>query len=159
MSDRVQQLNIASLITMRLAVAATSITAGGTGDATAITPVVFDRAALGMPMSAEFMIAFKAVLTATKKLSIGTVKVQHSDASGSGFTDFVTFTDPGAVATGGAGGSTEIGQVANLAVDLSGAKNYIQLLFTPDLDASGTDTAILSASVAFAGADRLAAVA
>lgn len=156
MSDRVQQLDIGALITPRLAVAPTSLTAGGSGDAAAVTPIGIQRSAIGMPLSVELAIGYTATLAATKTLSIGTVKVRHS-SDGTTFTDFATFTDPGVVATGPSGGATVTGQVTDLKVNLAGAKDYVAFVFTPDLSASSTDTAVVTAFAVFGGADRLPA--
>lgn len=153
MSDHVTQRNIAALVSPRLASAVTALTAAGSGDATAIAGIVIDRKALGMPLNAVLTLFFTAVLAATKTLSLGTVKIQDS-ADGSTFADFLTFTDPGVVATGPTGGGTVNGQV-NLAANLAGAKQYLKVLFTPDLSATSTDTASVGALLGFAGFDRL----
>lgn len=153
MSDFVTQRNIAALVSSRIASAISALTAGGTGDATAVAGIVIDRKAIGMPLNAVLTLAFTAVLAATKTLSFGTVKIQDS-ADGTTFADFLTFTDPGVVATGPTGGATVNGQV-NLAANLAGARQYLKVLFTPDLSASSTDTANAVAILGFAGFDRL----
>ena len=38
------------------------------------------------------------------------------------------------------------------------ARRYVRLVYTPDLSASGTDTAQVAAVVVFAGQDRVASV-
>lgn len=153
MSDFVIQRNVAALISPRLAAAITAIVAAGTGDATAVTGIVIDRAALKMPLNAELTLAFTAVLAATKTLSLGTVKIQDS-ADGTNFADFLTFTDPGVVATGPAGGGTVNGQVS-LPAHLAGARQYIRTAYTPDLSATSVDTAMIAETLTFAGFDRL----
>lgn len=151
----VDMKNISSRITPKLASAFTSVTAGGTGDATAVTGIAIQRSAIGNPLNASLQLAFSAVLAATKTLSFGTVKIQDS-ADGSTWSNFISYTDPGVVATGPTGGGTVTG-VTKLHADLSGARDYVRVLFTPDMSATGTDTATIVAILNLAGFDRLPA--
>lgn len=154
MSDMVTARNISALISPRVAAPITAITAGGAGDATAISGLAIDRGALKMPLSAALVISFTATLAATKTLSLGTVKMQDS-ADGSTFADYsaLSIADPGVVATGPTGGGTVNGQVV-IPIPLAGMRQYVKPLFTPDLSATGTDTAMVSAILVFGGFDR-----
>ena len=53
-----------------------------------------------------------------------------------------------------AGGSTETG-VAVMRVDLSGVKQYFRCAVTPDLSASGTDTATFGAMFVLGGLQNM----
>lgn len=151
----VQSKNIAALITNRIASAQVSATAGGAGNNVAVTGLVIQRSLLGTPNSAAVSVLFEAVLGATDMLSLINVVVQDS-ADGIIFVNFATFTNPGVVATGPTGGGTVRGETT-LAVDLEGARDYIQVDFTPVLSAASVDTAKLVAVMTLAGQDRLPA--
>lgn len=157
MADIVQQRDLVDITKGALASAFTALTAGGTGDNTAVTGLTIDRQACGMPQNAVFSLAYQATLAAGQTLSIKSVGLEHS-ADGS---TWVAYTppggvpaSPGAVATGQTGGSTERG-VARVAAILSGANRYVRLNWTPDLSAAGTDTATVAAIATMAGFDRL----
>jgi hypothetical protein len=145
--------NIGSKIAVVRAAANTAATAGGSGDNTAVTGVIIDRAALNWPASAVFAVPFTTTLAATQTLSVAmTVQDGDNDALSDAGT-FATRANA-VVATGPSGGGTVTGTV-ELDVNLTGAKRYVRLNFTPDLSASGTDTAALSGVVAFGGQRRL----
>lgn len=140
---------IGDAISVRRAAANTAATAGGTGDATAVTGVIIDRAAIGWARSAVVAIPFTTTLAASQTLTIAWTL---QDGAAPGLGDAATFATASSVVATGSG--TFTGQLeAN--VDLSGARRYVRLNFTPDLSASGTDTAALSAVLVFGGADRL----
>lgn len=142
--------DINSEITVRRAAANTAVTAGGAGDATAVTGVIIDRAALGWAESVVAAIPWTATLASTQTLSIA-YTLQHGEDAG--LSDAATLaTATGAVVATGAGTVTGVFEVG---VSLRGARRYVRLNFTPDLSASGTDTAALSAVLVFAGANRL----
>lgn len=144
--------NIHEKVSVRRAAANTAATAGGSGDNTAVTGVIIDRAALGWPQSAILAIPFTATLAAAATLSIG-YTVQHGAASN--LSDAATLqTAALAVAATSVAGGTETGTF-EVSVPLRGAKRYVRANFTPDLSAGGTDTAALAAVLVFAGAERL----
>jgi hypothetical protein len=151
------QHNVGALVKVVRAAANTAVTAGGSGDAAEVTGATIDRLAHGAALSAVFAIPYSAVLAAGKKLKIA-YTIEHGDASD--LSDKADFVDVAAVtvATGAATtGSTETGCL-EIPVDLAGAKRYVRILFTPDLDAAGTDTAALSAVCVLGGEDRIPAV-
>lgn len=160
MADIVQQRSVAELLSSQIGTAITSLTAGGAGDNAAITGQWIDRMAFGagsLPLNAELVLAWQAVLAATKTLTLGTVKIeQSSDGVNADPTAYMTFTDPGIVATGPTGGATLRGAY-KLNVFLGSAKRFIRADFTPDLSNTATDTAIVLALWNFAGFDRLPA--
>jgi len=148
-----QMRDIGSLIAVRRAAANTAVTAGGGGDATAVTGVIIDRAALGWPESAVLAIPFTATLAATETLSIAYTVQEGND---SGLSDVATLqTATGAVvATGPAGGGTVTGTF-EVSVPMRAAGRYVRANFTPDMSRAGTDTAALSAVLVFGGANRV----
>ena len=153
MADIVLAKNVGSLIALVAASAAVTATAGGTGDATAVTGASIDRASHKMPLSAAFGIAFETVLSASATLSITSAKLQHS-ADGSTWADFLTFDAPGVVATG----AGTVDGIVKLDADVSTANRYLRLVWTPDLSASGTDTLKAQALAVLAGGNVLPAV-
>lgn len=160
MGDIVQTHNIAGVLDVLRASAAAAATAAGSGDATSTTGTTIDRMNLGgtggqgaMPRSALFSIVYDATLASGKTLSLG-YAVQDS-VDNSTWTDYATATYA-VVATGASGGSVAAGQL-NIAVDLNSAKRYIRINTNPDLNASGTDTAVTRSVVALAGFARVPA--
>ena len=152
--SNVSKRSVGDEISVRRASASATATAGGSGDATAVTGVIIDRAALGWPETAVIAIPFTATLAAAATLTI-TDTLQHGDASN--LSDAATLSTQAAVtvATGPGGGGTVTGTYERN-VSLRGAKRYVRVNFTPDLSAANTDTAALgSATIVFAGADRL----
>lgn len=145
--------SIGDLITVARAAANTAATAAGTGDNTAVTGAIIDRAAIGMPQSAVLAIPYTATLAAGQTLSIA-YTVQEGQASNLSDAETLQSAASAVVATGPAGGGTVTG-VFEVNVSLAAAGQYVRANFTPDLSASGTDTAALSAVLVFGGADRL----
>lgn len=147
------QRDIAAQLAIVFAHDGVAATAGGAGDNTEAAGVVIDLLALpSRPESVVFAIAAKAVLAATKKLDV-VAKIEHSDLSGSGFTDLVPATSV-LTLTGGSGGTTERG-VGKVGTPLEYSKRYIRVSAKPDLDATSTDTATLDAVAIFGGSARL----
>lgn len=147
--------NIGSLIAVRRAAANTAVTAGGTGDNTAVTGVTIDRAALGWPQSCVFAIPYTTTLAATATLTL-VATAQGSENSDMSSASTIGSFASAVVATGPAGGGTVTGTV-EIDVNLSGAGRYVRVNFTPDLSAANTDTAALSAVAVFGGQIRLPA--
>ena len=149
MADMVTQKDIGSLVTARVASAFAASTAGGAGNAAAVTGPTLQRSLIGMPRSAALVLAFTATLAAGKTLSLGAVSIQDS-ADGVSFAPYQLFVDPGIVATGPANGGTMAAEVT-LKAALSGARDYVRVVFTPTLSATATDTATVLALLLFAG--------
>jgi len=117
--------------------AETDVTAGGSGDNSEVTCAWIDRKGF---QSLEALIAYTATLAGDATLSFK-ANLQHSDeANGSNPEDFGAAYPVTVQATGDSGGSTETG-VLQLGFDLTMAKRYVCLQFTPDLSAANTDTA------------------
>lgn len=145
--------DLGSEIVAKYAAAPASLTAGGAGDNSEVTGVVIDTAALGPRCnSVVFALAARAVLTQDKKLTVS-AKIEHSEDGQSNWSDLV----PSATVielTGDYQGSTELGD-AKVKTSLEYANRYIRLKFTPDLNASGTDTATVQSVALFGGPERM----
>lgn len=134
---------------------AVAATAAGSGDATEVNGqwVSRDIANVGMAVSAKLVIGYEAVLAEGKTLTIAANIQDATDSSGTGVADYGTAVAATTVATGDTGGSTERGTI-ELDFDLAEANEYVRAQFTPDLSASGTDTAKVSAHWVFFGAPK-----
>lgn len=128
--------------------------AAGTGDATEVNGAWIDRkSAQGIALSAKLVIEFTTTLAGTKTLGFGVNFQDATDISGAGAADYGDVYARRVAATGGSGGSTET-DTFELDVDLGGARQFIRAQITPDLDASGTDTAAWSAIYMLYGDQR-----
>lgn len=145
--------DIGAQIAGRACAAATAV-AAGTGDATEVSGQWIDRQGF---LSAKLIVTYQAVLAEGETISIAANLQDATDSSGTGAADFGTASADAVRATGGSGGSTERG-VVEIDVDLSAARQYVRAQFTPNLSASGTDTAILSAVLVLGGAESIPAV-
>jgi hypothetical protein len=155
MSDLVLQRDVAALGSLLRLSAASPATAGGTGDATLVAGTTFDRMSSSNGSLATVMnagVAYDAVLSASATLSIS-YAIQDSD-DGITFSDYRTGA-ASVVATGPAGGGAVNGVFDIGSINLSSARRYIRLNYTPDLSAANTDTAALRAIGFAAGFDRL----
>ena len=141
--------DIASQILLKHALAETNATAAGSGDATLITGSTLDLTALAQrPRSVCFAIPCEATLAATKTLVV-TGSIETS-ADGSNW-DVEVATATLLTLTGQTGGSTEKG-FAKVGCTLAKKDvKYVRVKATPDLNASGTDTAKIGAGVAIFG--------
>jgi len=145
--------NIGALIAVMRGSANVAATAAGSGDATEVIGAILDRGANGYPQSGVLAISYSATLQEGETLSIASV-IESGDASDlSDATDLKTSASA-VVATGPTGGGTVTGTV-EVDVGLMGAGRYLRAKFTPDLSASGTDTAALSSVFVFGGTDRV----
>ena len=125
------------------ALALTALTAAGSGDNTAIEGTSIDLTAL--PTHAQsvcFVLLAKATLTADKTLVV-TGKVQYS----SNGTDWTDAASAATLITITATGSAS----ARLGFDLTKGSKYVRVYVTPDLSASGTDTASVWGAAVFGG--------
>lgn len=128
-------------------VAHASLTAGGTGDNTAVNGASIDGQAQPAHECFSLVVAARAVLAATKKLTVA-VKLQDSD-DGSAWTDVTDFGVK-LTLTGGSGGTTEVGAV-RVQSDANKLRRYRRWVVTPDLDAANTDTAVVQTVVLLSG--------
>jgi hypothetical protein len=124
-------------------------TAGGAGDNTAVTGQTIDTD--GFDGDCMLVISGKAALADTESLSIACELQESADGSS---WDTAEAIETSTVVVTSAGGTTE--HIARqYQVDLQGGgqarKRYIRFNFTPNLSASGTDTADLSACAILSG--------
>lgn len=152
--------DVGSLIKGLYGANATSVTAGGAGDNTEIDGEWGSRAD---NLSCSLFIPWEATLGATETLTISANIQDAADISGTGAADYsrtstgendavlasVVVAD--AALLGGAG--TYRG-VAQLDVDLSGAREFIRSQVTPDLSAANTDTAEIGSVFVLGGSDQ-----
>ncbi|EHJ49501.1 hypothetical protein DFW101_3505 [Solidesulfovibrio carbinoliphilus subsp. oakridgensis] len=138
---------IAETLAARFA-AISAATAGGTGDATEVDGAYIDRQGFS---SLKVIIAYTATLAATKTLTVAANLQDATSTAGAGVADFGAALATAVVATGPTGGGTVTG-VVELDFDVSGADRYVRVQYTPDLTATGTDTATLSAVYVLGGA-------
>lgn len=147
-----QMRNIGDLIKVMRVGANAAATAGGSGDASKVTGVIIDRASIGTPQSGVLAVPWTATLAEDKTLSLTyTVVTGAEDDLGDGET---LVTDTVVLGTGGSGGSTESG-CFELDLKLAATGRYVRIDLTPDLSATGTDTAALAAVLVCGGMDRL----
>jgi hypothetical protein len=126
----------------------TNLTAGGTGDNTAVTGATINRShtiALGngdngvtFLSNGKLIVTYKATLTASQTLSLAIA--YQTSADGSSWNTAVTLLASTAVLDATGSGVKEY----DLA--LVDKPQYIRFNFTPDLSHSGTDTAVVSAT-------------
>lgn len=139
--DLIQQVSASALATA---------TAGGAGNNTQVTGSSIDRAAYGMPRSAQFAVAYETALTSAKTFGITAAKVEHS-ADNSAWTTFATLTAPGTLATG----AGTVDGIVTFNVDLNSAYRYIRFDWTPSLSNTATDTVSQIAHVVLGGTTHL----
>jgi hypothetical protein len=130
-----------------------AFTAGGSGNNSQVTGLIVDRSAFDMPLSAAVCIRWKATLQAMQTLSLSWV-VQHGTESNLGDASTFASGGPTVVATGPSGGGTLEG-VLQIPINLGGAEEFIRVLFTPDLSASGTDTGQADVTIVFGGQSEI----
>jgi hypothetical protein len=141
---------VAELLAARHSSAGVDVTAAGAGDNVEVDGAWIDRSGL---LSGKAVVVYTATLAQGETLSIAANAQDADDSSGTGAADYGAALTSTVVATGDTGGSTETG-VVELDFDLMGARGFLRLQFTPDLSASGTDTAELAAVWILGGADE-----
>ncbi len=149
--DITQKHNVASYGALKKLAAANAVTAGGSGDATQVTGITIDRMSAfqngSMPGSAVFAVVGETTLASSQTLTIA-YTIEHSSDN----STWSTYQSATAATVATATGDVNF----EIAVDLNSAHRYVRLKYTPDLSASGTDTAALRAVGWFAGFDRYA---
>lgn len=143
------QVSIAEQIIGLRAGANTTATAAGTGDNTEIVGTTFDLQTYGYPKSAAVLINFTTTLAASKTLTIKNFAFEHGSASNMSDTADLSAPADIVAATDSGSGSTLTG-VVKYNVNLQGAKRYVRITYTPDLNATGTDTANVGAMIILA---------
>ncbi len=127
------------------------IVAAGAGDNVANTGAGIDRQGFN---SAVVVLTGLSALADTKTLSLA-VEYQTS-TDDSTYATAVALQASTVVATGDTGGTNET-SVTAFDIDLASFPRYFRVNFTPDLNATGTDEAIVTCAVLLGGADVLPA--
>jgi len=125
------------------------ITAAGTGDNTKVTGETIDRkgSSGSLPDSGVLAIGWQTALTNTKTLSFAVELQESSDGSSWDTAEVVQALTVVKTATS----STTYHGVTEYTIGLSSRKRYIRFNITPDLNASGTDTAVYAAVFSMSG--------
>ncbi|MEM1344343.1 MAG: hypothetical protein AAGI34_07150 [Pseudomonadota bacterium] len=141
--------NAGALLAGRFGAVETDVTAGGAGDATAVSGAYVDRQGL---YSLKALMPFSATLAEGETLSISATFQTATDGAGAGSADLSLSLPATVVATGPSGGGTVTG-VAEADVSLAEADAFVRATFTPDLSAANTDTANIGLVYVLGGAD------
>jgi len=130
-------------------------TAGSTGDATEVDGAWVDRALTdyGIALSAKLTIAYTTALAGGETLTFAVQMQDDALGDGADPTDVLSAVAASVAATGDSGGSTETGTI-DIDLDLSGLRQFFRAQVTPNLSASGTDTAEWAAVIMLYGGDR-----
>jgi hypothetical protein len=131
--------NIGAFIKSVIGGVVTNVTAAGSGDNTLVNGTSVDLSANGQPLSCSVVFPVKSVLASAKTVSLSAALQTTADSTNGPWTNVSTLAST-VVATGGSGGSTQSGTL-DFDVDLSGAKQYVRVAYTPLMSATGTDTA------------------
>ena len=137
--------NIGAYLKCLVAAAGTALAAGA-GDATKVTGQSIDRRDYG---SGVLNIAYTATLAEDKTIAFA-AEYQES-ADGSTWDTAVAMQASTVDATGGSGGSTEVGEV-EIDIELENKKRYIRFNITPDLSNTATDVCHWGATCVLGGA-------
>jgi hypothetical protein len=124
-----------------------SITAGAGQDGQQQTGPIIDRMATGRPWarSGKIMQPFLTTLASGQSLAFAVVLEHGNEPTMSDATTFVSANLT--VQTAPTGPVVAANGVGAVNVDLMGAKRYLRVKYTPNLSASGTDTAVLGQSI------------
>lgn len=128
---------------------ASSITAGGSGDATEITGSYIDRTNYS---SCKVIVSYKTVLAAGKSLKLAIGLKDADDSSGTNALAYGSGLASSVVQ--GPAPSPPAAQyygTAECDFNIEGARQWLALDVTPDLTASGTDTAIIAVTLVLCG--------
>lgn len=117
-------------------------TANGSGDNTKMTLAEVDRldsATGGLAKSAIIVVPYTTALASAETLSL-TIGITDCATSNGSYSSAVAVLAKTVVSTGGSGGTTNT-DVYEARVDLAPYARFIKFEVTPDMSASGTDTA------------------
>lgn len=124
----------------RYGISGSAVIAAGAGDNAAVNCAYADRLNFG---SVKVVLAYTATLSSGKSLSISAFLQDADDGAGTNAAPYGTAFAKTVVATAPSGGATVSG-VIEFDFNLLGAREFINLNFTPDMSAAGTDTAKIS---------------
>ena len=135
------QKNIGAYIASSLAglYTITNITAAGTNDNTLITCAYVDLGVGARPLSCSVVFNFKSTLINTQTVSLAAYMQSTDNTSNASSWANVAAQASTLAATGTTGNIAQYGTL-DVDFDLSSAKRYVRLLFTPLCSGTGTDT-------------------
>lgn len=150
--------DIAGSIGALYAAASTAVTAGGSGDATEVTGVTINTAALQTAPaiygkdfnSIAFVIAGTTTLADTKALTVTALIEDSADGS-----TWATKVASSTIVSITASGATTTGFAGKVGVDLTACRQYVRVKFTPNLTATSTDTATVFGVAVLGGGNEL----
>lgn len=145
--------DIGALLTARFAVANTSATAGGSGDATEVSGAWID---VTNYESLKVLVPYTTTLAADATLSFAANLQDATAIGGTNAADFGTAVAATVVRTGAVTAGTG---VVEMDFDVSQARGFVRVQLTPDLSAANTDTLAFSAVYVLGGAQRQPATA
>jgi hypothetical protein len=155
--------NIGAFIHAAFAAPVDSVTATGSALAT-ISGVAIDRFAVAsgagsagpLPLSCSVLYSITATLASTHTMSLA-YSIQDS-ADGTNFANMLEQSGDVVAATveltGNVGGTAQ-NLLVKQDVDLTGAREYVRVYFTPSFSASSVDTAVISPVIVFGGMNIL----
>ena len=145
--------SLAAEIFPAYALAEETVTAGSGGDGVAINGVEIDTDAFPTRFNnITVLVPCEAVLGDGETATV-VAKIQTREESDGNWVD-IAGAEAQIVLIGGAGGTTER-SVLKVGADMAFAERRLRIEVTPTLSASATDTAAVSASAVFAGAEAL----
>jgi hypothetical protein len=146
--------NIGAYLRSAYAAVPVIFTAGAGTSGAAQTGPVTDRFALGEPLSLSAVYSIAATLASGHTLSLA-YKIQTGAlANGSDMADYAVGSAGVVVLTGNVGGTAQTAVVKH-DVDLNGAKQYVQIVYTATPSASSVDTASVGVGVVYGGMAEL----
>jgi len=140
--------DIGSCLTARFALANTTATAGGAGDATEANGAWINVTDFE---SIKVLAPYTTTLAANETLTFAANLQDATAIGGTGAADFGNAVAATVVATGAVTGGTG---VVELDFDVSQSRGFIRVQLTPNLSRANTDTAAFSAVYVLGGAMR-----
>jgi hypothetical protein len=148
--------SIADYVSAAPALQQTAVTAGGAGDNVEVNGLVFDRQSQELARSCALVVYGVATLAANQRLEIS---ANLQDDTAAAFTATPTDLEGTLVNKVAlqAGGTplTNAPWSVRLDVNLNPARRYVRAQITPNLSASGTDTAQVNAVMVLGGQQQL----
>ncbi len=158
-TSHAMQGNIAAYVAAITALKGTKVGAGVGGSGTKITGETIDRLAHNLPLSMLFSLSINTTLASGQTLTAA-FEIKHSDDGQSwspfGLDEDNTQPDDQVVTANNDGSA--IVTALSVGVDLSGAKQYVQVNVTPTLTHSGSDVATIAGVGVLGGPNTLPAI-
>lgn len=137
----------------QLGLKSTPLTAGGSGDNTSAYGEVIDTTSLGARYhAAQATIVSQATMASGNALTV-VAQIQHSSNN----SDWASLVDSSTAITHTAAGgaAANVAQRATVNVAMWKTRRYVRVHLLPNLSATGTDTALVFSTWAFANPDKV----